>query len=341
MHTQIRVVYNEQPYLRNAVALLLTTSSCGSTILRDYNLNNTVITDILPDLRPALYPRRDTYAQDYAIAAMATFLGTKILVYTTADGSAPILHTFSPYPNHNNNPYLPPNPPSISILATHNHYKLLLNKSLLLPSLTDNLLPLPPSPSHNFDSKGHPITIHVSSTDHYQPWCQYAPTSNTHPQKAFCKSSCHPYCPNHYSSFRAIPHQRLPPHFVSSCLIATAGVASHTPLFQIASEIQPLPSDFTFPITPHHHSHAPAAHPLIRLMHSTNTPNCHLETFLIPEPFPHLKLFVVASTHILPYTPLRIRPPPDPPPTPSSLRGTRTKATNRSLITSYFTKLPH
>ena len=48
-------------------------------------------------------------------------------------------------------------------------------------------------------------------------------------------------------------------------------------------------------------------------MHSTNTPNCHLEAILIPEPSPHLKLFVVSSTTILPYTPLRIRLSPEPP----------------------------
>ena len=110
--------------------------------------------------------------------------------------------------------------------------------------------PTPFSLSHNFDPKGHPVTIHVSSTDQYQPWCNYASTSNAPSHRAFCKSSCHPYCPNHYSAFRTIPHQRLPPHFVSSCLLATAGVASHTPILEIASEIQSLPSDSTFPITP-------------------------------------------------------------------------------------------
>ena len=42
-------------------------------------------------------------------------------------------------------------------------------------------------------------------------------------------------------------------------------------------------------------------------MHFTNTPNCHLETILVPEPFPHLKLFVVAVTLIHAYM-QRIRP---------------------------------
>ena len=48
-----------------------------------------------------------------------------------------------------------------------------------------------------------------------------------------------------------------------------------------------------------HHSDALATHPLLQLMHSTNTPNCHLEAILIPEPSPYLNLFVVSSTTIL------------------------------------------
>ena len=89
-----------------------------------------------------------------------------------------------------------------------------------------------------------------------------------------------------------------------------------------------------------HHSDAPSTHPLLSLMHSTNTPNCHLKEILIPEPSPHLKLFVVSSTTILPYTPLRIRPPPEPPPTQqrpiSATKGIRSESNNTSLITSYF-----
>ena len=43
-------------------------------------------------------------------------------------------------------------------------------------------------------------------------------------------------------------------------------------------------------------------------------PNCHLSTLLIPEPTPHLQLFLFATTDIFPYESLRIQPPPEPPP---------------------------
>ena len=148
------------------------------------------------------------------------------------------------------------------------------------------------------------------------------------------------YCDNHYSAFRPIPHQRLPPNYASSHLLTTEGVPPNTPILEISSRIHPRPSNTTFRITTRHHSDAPSTHPLLSLMHSTNTPNCHLEEILIPEPSPHLKLFVVSSTTILPYTPLRIRPPPEPPPPQQGLisapKGKRSESNKPSLITSYF-----
>ena len=117
-----------------------------------------------------------------------------------------------------------------------------------------------------------------------------------------------------------------------------------TPILEISSKIHPHPSNTSFKITTRHHSDALSTHPLLRLMHSTNTPNCHLEAILIPEPSPHLKLFVVSSTTILPYTPLRIRPPPEPPPTQQhpipTTKGIRSESNNTSLITSYFKRDP-
>ena len=68
--------------------------------------------------------------------------------------------------------------------------------------------------------------------------------------------------------------------------------------------------------------------------------NCHLEPILIPEPTPHIKLFIVTTEIVLPYSPLRIRPPPEPPPihlhpsSPPTMRASRKGS--RSLITSYF-----
>ena len=90
-------------------------------------------------------------------------------------------------------------------------------------------------------------------------------------------------------SFQPIPHQRLPPNYASSHLLGTEGVPPNTPILEISSKIHPHPSNISFKITTRHHSDALATHPLLRLMHSTNTPNCHLEAILIPEPSPHLK----------------------------------------------------
>ena len=130
------------------------------------------------------------------------------------------------------------------------------------------------------------------------------------------------------------------PNYASSHLLATEGVPPNTPILEIYSRIHPRPSNATFKITTRHHSDAPSTHPLLSLMHSTNTPNCHLEEILIPETSPHLKLFVVSSTTILPYTPLRIRPPPEPPPPQqppiSATKGKRSEPIKLSLITSYF-----
>ena len=118
-------------------------------------------------------------------------------------------------------------------------------------------------------------------------------------------------------------HRRCPPN---------------TLILEISSRIHPHPSNATFKITTRHHSDAPSTHPLLRLMHSTNTPNCHLEEILIPEPSPHLKLFVVSSTTILPYTPLRIRPPPEPPPPQQPTTHTfRIEETSNDLV--YLTHL--
>ena len=270
---------------------------------------------------------------------MATLLNTTIEIFTSCDSQTPIKHTFTPYPNHKPPPFLPYTPPSISIWATGNHYQLLLNHSLSLPSLTQHLLPLPSSP----------CTIPTYTTIQ-SPSKRYlvvnttpgVPTPHHHPHQHQnpCSSTCHPYCDNHYSAFQPIPHQRLPPNYASSHLLAREGVLPNTPILEISSRIHPRPSNTTFKITTRHHSDAPSTHPLLSLMHSTNTPNCHLEEILIPEPSPHLKLFVVSSTTILPYTPLRIRPPPEPPPPQQGLisapKGKRSESNKTSLITSYF-----
>ena len=58
------------PFLRHAISKLLAYTPSGQDILRDYNLTPHIITNVLPGLRPSLYPNRDTYARDYVIATM-------------------------------------------------------------------------------------------------------------------------------------------------------------------------------------------------------------------------------------------------------------------------------
>ena len=329
--------------LRTLVSNLLTTTPSGEAILRDYNLTTDILIDTLPQLRPATYPNRDIFAQDYVIAAMATLVNTPINVYTTDIDSSPILHTFEPYPNHPSPYFLPHPPPVISIWAPSNHFQLLLLDNLSLPSLTTNLLPLPLAPLHDSDPNGNPTVIPANTPHEHQPRCPHANTPPTNSPYAFCLKTCHPYCPNHYSAFKPIPHQRLPKGTASSTLLALAGVPANTPIFEVLATIHPTPSHRTVPITAHHHSDALHTHPLLKLMYSTHEPNCHLAPILIPEPTPHLKLFVVTSFSILPYTPLRIRPPPEPPPSPRLARARASVVMNslqsqRSLITSYFTR---
>ena len=175
----------------------------------------------------------------------------------------------------------------------------------------------------------------------HSPWCPYSTSSPTPPRKAFCHSSCHRPCPNHYSAFRPAPHHRIPPGYASTQLLATTGTPANTPLFEISATILPHPNTCTSPITPSYHSNALASHPLLTLMYSPKSPNCHLEVILIPEPAPHLKLFLMASTDIHPYTPLRIRLPPEPPPkcpSPIPPVEARSLSNHPSLITSYFTR---
>ena len=58
-------------------------------------------------------------------------------------------------------------PPPISIWATGNHYQLLLNHSLSLPSITQHLLPLPTIPLHNTNRHNNPIIIKAPSRSKY------------------------------------------------------------------------------------------------------------------------------------------------------------------------------
>ena len=103
-------------------------------------------------------------------------------------------------------------------------------------------------------------------------------------------------------------------HFSSA--VNNVGVPKHTPLFETTGTVSKKPSEHSIPITPHHHTSILYSHPLVKLLtHSTN-PNCILRLLIIPEPFPHLRLFVVTLTDLNPYTVLSIHPPPRPLPPP-------------------------
>ena len=103
---------------------------------------------------------------------------------------------------------------------------------------------------------------------------------------------------------------------VDSQIIALETAPPSTPILEVSATIHhsPIPHCTTY-VTPTHHSDALSTHPLLTLMHCTTNPNCELKALLIPEPTPHLKLFLVTTNTILPYESIRFRPPPEPPPT--------------------------
>ena len=140
------------------------------------------------------------------------------------------------------------------------------------------------------------------------------PTDVLHPT-SFCTQLCHKHCPNHYSAYRPVPIKIAHfPHF--SAAVNAIGVLKHTPLFEVAGTISKTPTENSIQITPHHHSSVLSSHPLVKIItHSTN-PNCTIRPLIIPEPFPHIKLFVITLTDLNPYTVLSIQPPPRPLPPP-------------------------
>ena len=147
------------------------------------------------------------------------------------------------------------------------HYQLLLPFTLSLPSLTQNLLPLPPNPkAHNLITIPAPTNLILTND------CQYSPHQHPNAQKAFCATTCHPLCQNHYSAFRTAPNQRLPRNYASSQILATAGIDDQTPIVEINAPTLPHQTPSSFSITPTTHSTALSSHPLLKLMHTQLTP---------------------------------------------------------------------
>ena len=123
--------------------------------------------------------------------------------------------------------------------------------------------------------------------------------------------TCNLYCQHHYSAFKSISLQRTPPQPHSSHIITLETISHNTPILDTPGTIYSTPTHSTTPITPNHHSNVLTSHPLLRMMLCSTNPNCHLSPLLIPEPTPHLQLFLFATTDISPYESLRIRPPPE------------------------------
>ena len=332
------------PYLRSAIYSLLTTTTTGATILRDYHQTNKDALSTLPSLCPIKFPNRDIYAQDYVISAMATLLHTTIHIYTYNIDHNPVKISFSPYPKPHHLDLSLPTPTShISILATNNHFQLLLPYKLDFPSITSNLTPLPKLPNITTTPEGIPTFIPAPSPLPHQPRCPYQPPPLPNSPPAFCPSTCHSHCPNQHSAFKSIPHQITPPLHDGSQLLSLIGIESDYPIFEIHSVIHPHPTPTTSTITPNHNSNALHTHPLIQLMYSSEEPNVTLTALLVPDPQPYLQLFVVTCRPSTPYTPLRLRPPPEPPPIPISTlttMGQLVPTTRRSTITAHFPSLP-
>ena len=275
------------------------------------------------------------------IAAMATLLQTTIAIISLAPSHDPIHYSFRPYPQTDTHPFIIPSPLKITLWQAQAHYQLLLPFQRGPSTISPNPLPLPHSPNHNTTPQGQPITVYPSPEQTFSPKCPF--TANLLPTmcSAFCANTCHQHCTNHYSAFRPIPFLRVHPSNSRCQLLTLEGVYPNTILAEISATIFSSPFSFTTQLTPSNHSDALKNHPLLKLMHSHHRPNCALIPILIPEPSPHVKLFLISTRTIPPYNSLRIRPPPEPPPTSSILRsneGSRPSTDAPSLITSYFVR---
>ena len=108
----------------------------------------------------------------------------------------------------------------------------------------------------------------------------------------------------------------------SPICVRQSSIVRNTPVCILAGTIRATPSPSSIPITPSHHSDVLSSHPILKLIHSPLTPNCYIAPINIPEPTPHLHLFLLASEPIPLYESLRIRPPLNPRPKPfRALRG--------------------
>ena len=322
--------------LRRSIFNLLTQSAIGKRILREHGqTKNSAASNILPNFRPSLFPNRDIYASDYVISAMATMLGTPIIIFSHTPGEIPLKYSYNPYTPNDLPPLATPILSPIHLWTFQTHFQLLLPTPPSTPSLTENLLKLPFIPTRNIFSPGTTTFIPTPSSFPILYSCPYQQPSQL-PPTSFCPNTCHQYCPNQYSALRNIAFQRSPKNHTASQLIALEAVPPHTPIMEISATINHSQSHTHVTlITPSHHSNAIYTHPILQLMYSDFR---RLASLCIPEPSPHLKLFLVTTESLSPYESLRIRPPPEPPPStiPSRSTDRRSQKTQSTLITSFF-----
>ena len=148
--------------LRHHTYSLLNSFPTGSQILLNYNLTpSTITSNILPSLKPAHFPTRDTYASDYAIAAMATLFQSPITVYALSDSNIPLKHTYLPYTPSEYASHLHRPTMNITVLHSLSHFQLLLPYNLPLHPLPSKLLGLPRLPPTNITPHNLPVIINT------------------------------------------------------------------------------------------------------------------------------------------------------------------------------------
>ena len=324
-----------------ALYQFLTTTKVGQRILRDHNhTNSTIALNLLPGLKASLFPNRDIYASDCAISAMATLLNSTITIISLPPNDHPLKYQFLPYPHSEFPLHTNLTDMDITLWSANSHFQLLLPSQLPLP--TQPQLPRPMSLPHNVNSKGLPIHIPTPPTFPLISKC-FSSTRHHTAVTTFCTTTCHQHCTNHYLSFqnksiRCLSHSPYAPSDQSQ-LITLEVIPPDTPIIEISATIFSQSHSSTTPMTSSHHSDAPSSHPLIRLTHSSLPPNCTLRPLSIPEPTPHLKLFLCSTELIPPYDSLRIRPPPEPPPSIRQRHQRQPPRPGPFRITSYFSRI--
>ena len=240
----------------------------------------------------------------------------------------PLLYSPSEYASHLHRPTM-----NITVLHSLSQIQLLLPCNLPLPTIHSKPLGLPHLPPINITPLNFPVIINTPSSFNICPSCPFSPSLP--PSTSFCPSSCHSLCPDHYTAFRPTALRRIS-NSSASKLITLETILPHTPICILAGTIRATPPPASIPITPSHHSDVLTSHPLLKLIHSPLTPNCYITPINIPEPTPHLHLFLLASELIPPYESLRIRPPPEPPPQDPPRHSRPPLRPSSYQITSFF-----